>query len=100
MALDDALEAVTLARADHIDALALVEDRDEDLVAGLRRLGALRHLDLALHARRRHVGLLVMADARLVGATRGILFDQPELHRIVAVGLSRLRLHHDAGAGL
>ena len=33
-------------------------------------------------------------------ALRRLRLDQAELHRLVAVGLRRLRLHHDARAGL
>src|SRR5687767_193950 len=100
MALDHALEAVALAGADDVDALALVEDRDQHLVAGLRRFGALRDAHLALHARRRHIGLLVVAGRRLGGAARRILLDEAQLHGFVTVDLRRLRLHHDARSRL
>src|SRR5262245_20871728 len=100
MALDDALKTVTLARADHVHAIALIEDGDEHLITRLRRFGTLRNLHLALHARRRHVGLLVMTHCRLGGAARRTRLDEANLHGLVAVGLRRLRLHDDAGTRL
>ena len=87
--LHHALKAMALARANHVNPFALVEDRDQHLVAGLRRFGALGDLDLALHARRRHIGLLVLPGQRLVGVADGIALHQPDLHGVVAVGLAR-----------
>ena len=66
VALHDALEALAAADADHVDAIAVVEDAvDEHLVAGLERVAARRELHLAAHARRRHAGLLVVPAERL-----------------------------------
>src|SRR5262245_44536838 len=98
--LHHALEALAAADADHVDALAVGEDTvDEHLIAGFRRFSALRNLDLATHASRRHASLLVMAGKRLAHARRTAL-DETELHRLVAVVVRRLRLHHDARPGL
>src|SRR5262249_59940649 len=60
---------------------------------------ALRHAHFTTHARRRHVGVLEVAHGRLVRLRRRLL-DEPELNRLVTVGLHRLRLHDDARAGL
>jgi hypothetical protein len=88
VALDDALEALALAGADHVDGLARREDRAGDLGAGGRRGGALGDLDLAADAGRRHVGLGVVAGHRLVGARR-LAFDEADLDGFVAVAIDR-----------
>src|SRR5204863_2111666 len=104
VALHDALEPLAAADADDVDAIAVLEHAgDQDLVAGLERrvvAGALGELDFAADAGRRHVaGLLVVAAERLVDLG-GLLFDEAELHGLVAVGLRGLGLQHDARAGL
>src|SRR6185295_5591219 len=80
-------------------ALAVLEDRDEHLIARLARFLAGGDLHFAAEARRRHVGLLEVARRRLV-ALRRVVFDQAQLHGLVAVRLRVLRLDDDAGAGL
>jgi hypothetical protein len=98
MPLHHALKAAAAARADDVHALAVREDRDVDLVAGLRRLAARLDLDLAAHARRRHTGLLEVALRRLVFLGR-LRFDQAQLHGLIAVRLHRLGLDDHARAG-
>src|SRR5207247_546344 len=66
MALHDALETFAAARADDVHALAVREDRDEYLIAGLRGLTTGGHFHLAAKARRRHVGLFEVSRGRLV----------------------------------
>ena len=96
--LDHALEAMSLAGADHVDALALVEDRHQDLRAGRRRLRSLGDPHFPAHPCRRNVGLLEMAGSRLVRLVLAV--DEPDLHGLVAVGLGRLALDHHARTGL
>src|SRR6185312_1028269 len=97
---DDALKAFAAAGADDVDALAVGEDRDEDLIA---RLGGLvsstGDLHFATDAGRGDVRLLEMTDRRLVRLRRG-LFHEGELHGGIAVGLRGLRLDDDTRARL
>src|SRR5918993_2877654 len=99
MPLDDALEALAAAGADHVDALAVSEHRHVDGVARLRRLTAGLDLQLAAHARRGHASLLEVPCGRLV-LFRRLRLDETELHRFVAVVVDRLHLRDDARAGL
>ena len=94
VALHDALKSLAAARADDVDALAVLEHRDQNLIADLR-IAVLRQRHLAPHARRRHVGFLVVARERLAHLRR-LAVDQPDLHRLVAVGRRGLALHDHA----
>src|SRR5262245_16170072 len=91
MPLDDALKTLAPAGADDIDALAIGEDGDADLIARLDRIAAGLQLHFPGHARRRHTRLLEVPLRRLVLLGRSGI-DEPELHRFVAVGLLRLHL--------
>src|SRR3954470_16115528 len=94
--LDDPLEALAAAGADHIHAFAGGEHRDVYLVARLQRIAARLELDLANHARRRHAGLLEVPLGRLVLLVLARL-DEAELHGLIAVLVDRLHLRDDTG---
>src|SRR5207244_13450533 len=85
MALDAALEALALGHADDVDDLAGGEQLDGQRLADLVRLLDLVQPHLAQDARRRDVGLLEVAGARLGDVLLRRL--EAELERIVAVGL-------------
>ena len=97
--LDVALETFAAAVADDVHALAGRKNRGEHLLAQLRCVSARYEADLAPDSRRRHVGLFVMTRQRLADFGR-CLFDEPQLNRLVSVGLLGLRLHDNARAGL
>src|SRR4051812_20375553 len=99
MALDDALKSFAAARADDINAFAVSENRHQHLIAWLRGVASRRHFHLASYACRRHVRLLEMSDGRFVALRRAV-FDESELHGLVAVCLRVFRLDDDAGASL
>src|SRR5688572_8641380 len=91
MALDDPLEPLASARADDVDTLAVLEHGDQNLIADFR-IAVLRKLYLAKHARRRHIGFLIVA-CEWLSRLRGRAVDEPNLHGLIAVGRGRLALH-------
>jgi DNA-binding phage protein len=77
VALHDALKPFAAARADDVDAFAVLEHGDQNLIAHLR-IAVLRQRHLAQHARGRNVGLLVVARERLARLC-GRTVDQTDL---------------------
>src|SRR4029078_11339752 len=100
VALDHALDALALARADHVDVLAGVEDRGLDLVADLQILVALAELELGRPARWRHARLLEVPLHRLRRVARRLRLDQAHLHGLVAARVPGPGLDAQAGGDL
>src|SRR3954449_161031 len=96
--LHGALKTLALAGADHVHVVLLVEDRGLDLVAGLELLAGVE-AELLQLADRRHAGLAEVPLLRLIRLRR-LLLDETDLHRLIPIGIGRLALYHQAGAGL
>src|SRR6187401_2210596 len=99
VAFHDALKPLAAAGPDDIDSLAIREDRDVHLIAGLGRITPGLQRDFATNTCRRHTSLLEVALRRLVLFGR-LAFDEAELHRLVSIRLNGLRLYDHARAGL
>src|SRR5947209_10892656 len=95
--LHDALEALALGLTDHVDRVARLEDVDLHFVANVR-IAAVRHF--RERAERLEAGLLEVAALRAGDAAVRELFDQSDLHGIVAVLVGGLFLYHEARTGL
>ena len=94
-ALDNALEALTLADAGHVDVIALGKGVGLDLVAHVH-LGGLGELELLEHFLHGDFSLLQVTLLRLGELPfRNVL--EAQLYGVVAVLLLGLLLHHDAG---
>src|SRR3954469_20690967 len=97
VALDSALEALALRDARDLDLLAGLEGLDRDGLADGQLAGLVAELDEVLH--RRRVGLAQMAELGLgqVLFARGA---ERELHGLVAVAVERADARDGTGAGL
>ena len=99
MAVDDALEAASLGRADDLDAVARLELLDGQTLADLVHAG-IGHLELLEELRRViQVGLGGMAAFRL-GRILFLLRAEAQLHRRVTVVVRVLHLHDRTRTGL
>ena len=74
----DALEPVAPALTDHVDLVTGLEDRDEDLLAFLRRLTRALERELPPDPRGRDVGPLVVTRHGL-GHLRRLVLDETQL---------------------
>src|SRR4051794_41178876 len=97
VALDGALEALALRDARDLDLLALLERLDGHAVAHLELAGLVAELHEVAHGR--SVGLLQVTELGLGQALLGHRAE-PELDRLVAVAIVGADADHGAGAGL
>ena len=95
-ALDNALEALTLADAGHVDVIALGKGVGLNLVAHVH-LSCLVQLEFLEHFLHGDFRLLQVTLFRLGELPLGHVLEA-QLHGVVAVLLLGLLLHHDAGA--
>lgn len=106
VSLDDTLEATPLGAAHHVNLVLGREDVGQHRVAGLGLI-TLIDRNLGQVPRRRHPGLVEVADHRLghrvLSGDPGRLalgLDQTQLHRLVTIRFAGLALHNNARTGL
>ena len=96
---DDALRGIADLLHMSVDELDAVELLDRQALAQLVSTIALFHAELAVEALGARARLGIVADQRHRRAA-GLDVIKADLHRRVAVGLSRLHLRHDARTSL
>jgi hypothetical protein len=100
VAFDEPSETAPFRLADNLYQVIGVKHIDEYLIADISRLLARIYPDLAQHARGRHARTLEVTFGRFVDAAGRLLFDQPQLDRVIAITVDGLLLNDHAGAGL
>ncbi len=100
VSLDNTGKAFSLRLADHLNDIILIEHIDQYLVADAGSLIARLDAHFPQDSRGRHAGALEVSLRRLVYPSGRLLFNQPQLHCVVAVGVDGLLLNYNAWTGL
>ena len=100
VSLDDTGKPFSLRLADHLNDIILGEHIDQYLVTDGGGLVARLDAHFPQYSRGRHAGALEVALSRLVYPAGRLLFNQPQLHCVVAVGVDGLLLNYNAWTGL